>query len=126
MIIDGINAAMSACTALTDIVGQYIYLVALPAGYTVPAVTYYVVSSPTALTLDGVAINTTAVDINVWANSYHHAARGQQALHELFDGFSGPLPDGTNVLITTSQDAPDQYEQDTRLYRCTTTFYFQH
>ena len=126
MLLDGLNALMSGYAPLTNVVGSQMYLVMLPATYSAPALTYYLVSNRTEVALDKTATSMDTVDINVWAANYHDAALGRQALHALLDGYQGTLSDGTVILYTASQDNPDQYELDTRLYRCSTSFTFTH
>lgn len=126
MLTEGLFALLSACTPLTTLVGTRIYQVVLPKNPTVPALTYYVVDSKQDAAMDSTALVTTRVDINLWANTYHDAAYAQAAVHTLLDLFAGKLSDGTVVICTTSNDNPDFREPDSLLYRCSTTFIFQH
>jgi hypothetical protein len=126
MLTEGLLALMNSCTPLTNIVGNRIYPVVLPKNYTVPAITFYVVTNKTDVALDYTFASTDQIEINVWANNYHDASYGQQALHTLLDMYHGTLPDGTVVLFTSSHDNPDFFEKDSLLYRCSTTFSFLH
>ena len=126
MLTEGLNTLLQSCTELTNIVGNRVYRVSLPKNFTCPAVTYLQISGKTDVALDGTFLSTDQIEINVWAYNYHDAAYGQKALHDLLDMFQGALPDGTNVLYTSSSNNPDFFEHDSLLYRCSTTFSFLH
>jgi hypothetical protein len=126
MLLEGLYTLLQSCTPLTNIVGTRIYPLVLPKNYTVPAVTFGQVSSTTEVHLDRTYVETTSVDINSWALTYSDAAKAQDAINTLLSMYQGTLSDGTVVLYTQSSTHPDEFEHDSLLYRCTTTFTIQH
>lgn len=126
MLLEGLFSLLTTYTPLTSIVGTRITPSVLAKNYTVPAVTYFLVTNGSDVAMDATAISTDHVEIDTWANTYHDVKYAQQALHELLDAFTGVLSDGTVVIYTGSNDNPDFFENDSLLYRSSTTFIFQH
>lgn len=124
MLIEGVYSLLTTCAPLTAIVGSRVTAVVLPKNPVFPAVTFLGISGRTDVALDQSAISDSRIEVNVWSKSYLTAAAGQQALHDLFDGYSGTLSDGTRVIGTTSSDNPDFYESDSLLFRCSSDFTF--
>jgi hypothetical protein len=124
MLYEGLYQTMIANPALSAIVGSRVLQSVLPLNFAVPAVTYTVVNSKYAgvdVGAKSVLATESLVDISAWASTYHDAAYAIQAIHGLFDLYTGALPDGTNVLFTDVQSIPDMFEDATRLYRCSVT-----
>jgi hypothetical protein len=124
MLTEGLFALMNGCTPLTNIVGTNIFPVVLPKSPPMPAVTFVQVSSHTLVTFNKTEISTDLIELNCWGNTYHDAAYAQAALHTLLDMYQGTLSEGTVVMYTSSTDNPDDFEKDSLLYRCRTTYSF--
>jgi hypothetical protein len=126
VLVEGLYSLLAGSSALAAIVGGRITPVVLPMNPSVPAVTFTQISSRTLVTFNRAEISVDQIEINVWANTYHDAAYGKQALHALLDLYQGTLNEGTVVMYTSSTDGEDDFEKDSLLYRCRTTYTFVH
>lgn len=117
---------MSADPTLSGLVGGCIYPVLVPTDATFPCVSYAVVSSSSEYALDGSQENWKRIQIDAWSETYATAKAIQVALHSLFDGFTGVLPDGTTVLGCFRGVEVDQFEQNARAYRALTEYAFHY
>lgn len=124
MLVEGIYNAMLNDPALNGLVAGRVTPSPLPKDPVLPAITFFEISDTTEVCLDGVALTSTNIEVDVWAKSYLEVKRGQKMLHDLFDGFVGTLSEGTRVLVTTSHNNPDFYEKDSLYHRSSTTFTF--
>jgi len=126
MLVEGLYSLLAGSPELAAIVGSRITPVVLPMNPAVPAITFAQISSRTLVTFNRAEISVDQIEINVWASSYHDAACGKQALHALLDMYQGTLSEGTVVMYTSSTDGEDDFEKDSLLYRCRTTYTFVH
>jgi hypothetical protein len=129
MLYEGLYHAMIANPTLSAIVGNRVLQSVLPLNFAVPAITYSLITSKSAAVNMGaksVLATETLIDVSAWALTYHDSAYAIQAIHTMFDLYSGTLPDGTQVIYTDVQSIPDMYESDTRLYRCSATLRITH
>lgn len=119
---EGIYNLLATDPTITPLVSGRVTPVILPKSPALPAITFFLVVSTSVVNLDATAVNTVRVEIDAWSKSYLEAKQIQAALHNLLDGWSGTLSDGTRVLEASSNDNPDFFEKDSLLYRASTTF----
>jgi hypothetical protein len=124
MLEEGIVAAIQGDASLNAVIAERITPFILPKNPTLPAVTFFTVVDSNDVNLDKTATTKTDVQVDFWAKTYLEAKQGRKLLTDLFDGFTGQLPDGTYVREVVSHSNPDFYEKDSLLYRSSTTFTF--
>jgi hypothetical protein len=124
MLCEGLYSLLSGSAELTAIIGNRITPAVLPKNPTFPAITFQQISDRTTVNLDGSATNVVRIEIDCWAQTYLAAAQAQKALHDLLDGYTGTLSDGTVVKYTGSMQGPDIFEHDSLLFRTSVDFFF--
>jgi hypothetical protein len=124
MIQEGIVSLLSNSVAVTALVSTRTTPVVLPPNPQYPALTYTDISFVTDSLLQGPGPNAKRVRLDCWGKSYADAKALQQAVHSVFDGFTGTLSDGTVVQETALSNEIDFFESDSRVYRCLTEYIF--
>jgi|ERR1017187_10006060 hypothetical protein len=131
MLYEGIRTLMLNNTPLSTLVGARIYQSVLPRNYSgaigTAAITYEMVNSRYAGVNMGaktLQATITEIDLSVWALDYSDSAHSIDAIHNLFDLYTGTLSDGTKVLYTSVSSIPDMFESDTCFYRSSVTLTF--
>lgn len=85
-----------------------------------PMITFQIPSDSSQLANDGpVGVAETRVIFDCLAERYLDARRLALALKTLFHGYSGTLPDGTEVQLAKSANLADRFDDGSRIY-CTT------
>lgn len=128
MLEQGINALLQSATSITSIVGTGgIYPVLVPEGSSYPCLSYQVVTGASDFSLDGTFETEKTIQFDAWGKAYADTKSIQNALHQLLDGFSGALADGTLVNGAFRGLELDDFESDARVYRALTeyTFHYQ-
>ena len=74
--------------------------------------------------MDGSAETVKRIQFDAWGTTYADVKNIQQALHNLLDGFSGVLSDGTAVRGTFRGVELDEFENDSLTYRTLTEYSF--
>jgi hypothetical protein len=118
--INGLVAYLLTQTPITALVGQTIQPPPAPANLSdYPCITYQVVSYVPQYTEDGpIGVSDSRVVFNCFATTYLQATTLAQLVITALSGYSGTLPDGTNVFLATIVNLNDQYVDAARtLYR---------
>jgi len=129
----GIAEFVAASSAIQALIGNpaRFYPVLLPENVTYPCASYQVVSEVPNYLLSGESpMNQIRLQVDTWSGgassaTYAAAKAVQAAIRALLEGFSGPLPDGTNVAVILVSGSRDLYESDARCYRTTTDYMVQ-
>lgn len=99
--------------AVTALVSTRITPMPLPQGSTLPAITYWLISTPREYVQTGRAgLARARVQIDVWASTYLEAQTVAEAVVTAFDGWHDTL--GNVAFVEGPRDG---YETDTKLYR---------
>ena len=120
----GLVSLITSDATLSGIVGTNIYHVAVPANANYPCVSYQVVSSSSEVALDKTKIQTKRIQFDAWAHTYQAVKQIEQALSDLFSGYSGTLAEGTQVLSAYPGIVIDTWEVESNTYRVTAEFNF--
>lgn len=115
-------AHILADQALTAIIKDRLYPLAIPDTGTVPAIVYQRVSSPRTLTLDGDSVNSPRIQFSCYATSFGQAKQVAMGLCESLDCFRGVLGDKTKAVVLMA-DNRDDFEPETGRYRCGVDFF---
>ncbi len=120
MVEAGIQQLLVTDAGVNALVGSRVFPVVLPTDFPIanlPAVTIQCVSASPEFNLDGSALQTKRIDLNVFANRYLDAKNVQAAIANTLAGFTGALPDGTVVLSILPGIQMDDFNQENRVYR---------
>lgn len=115
-----------ADSALTAIIGDRLYPLAIPETGKVPAVVYQRISSQRVLALDGSSsANSPRIQFSCYAASFGQAKQIAMKLYESLDCFRGVLGNKTKAAVLMA-DNRDDFEQETGRYRCGVDFFVLH
>jgi|SRR5579884_495242 len=124
MLEQGITALLNG--SIAALVGNRVYPVTIPEGAELPCLSYQVVSGASEYALDGSAETEKTIQFDAWGTTYADAKTIQKALHDLLDGYSGTLADGTQVKGTFRGLELDDFQSEARVYRSLTEYTFQY
>jgi Protein of unknown function (DUF3168) len=116
MLLTGLVSYLLEQTAITSVVGQAIQPVPAPANLSdYPCITYQSPSYVPGYAGDGpIGVTETRVIYNCLAPSYLAARTLAQSVANSLSGFTGDLPDGTQVFLIKILNAVDGFVDDTR------------
>lgn len=121
MLETGLVALLNSSAAVTAINGGRIYPLLIPANSALPCVTYQLISTVPEYCNDGpTGFTKSRIQVDTWANDYLDAKNLANAVRQTLDGYSGTLPDGTQVLSIMRDNATDLNDEDSRLMRVQT------
>lgn len=116
-----IHAQLLTITAVTAIVGQSIYPVALPKSVSAtagPWMTYQTVSRTATYQLGGDSnLVKKRIALNIWSTNYADVVTASKVIWASLSGFQGQLPNGTTVQLIEFANASDSYEETALMYR---------
>jgi len=127
MLYAGLVALMLANTNLRALVGNRIYPTLVPKTTTptYPLIVYNDVSSTTDVMIDLTAITSKRIQFDCRSTSYVDAKNCQAALHNLFDGLTTTLSDGTVLQFTEASNDIDLFDDHDLVYRAVSDWIFQ-
>jgi hypothetical protein len=120
----GLYSLLTSTSAITDLIGARVTPVVIPPNVTFPCLSFTDISMVADPLLQGPGTSTKRIRFDCWGKSYNDAKNLQAALHSLFDGYVGTLPDGTVIQETQLGNELDLYESDNRIYRSMTEYLF--
>ena len=82
-----------------------------------PCLSFQVTASETEWAMDSTAIQTKRIQFDAWATDYATAKQIEAALSFLLDGYTGTLPDGTQVIGCFGELVIDSWEPNSKVYR---------
>lgn len=124
MIETGLYALLTSASAITSLVGNRIYPVALPEDATLPAIAYKLIGSQSWPTFDTVGFQRKRFEFSCYATTYLVAITIKAALISVLDRYTGTLSDGSIVSSTTRITGTDLFIQDDMQYCSTVEMYF--
>lgn len=123
MIEAGLVSLLNGTSAITNLCAGRIYPVVMPELGQPPCIVYQLVSSVSQYSNDGPSGFVTArMQLTAWAASYADAKALDAAVRAALDGYTGTLPDGTDVANVLIDNGLDYYEKDSRLFRVSTDY----
>lgn len=111
--------------ALTAIIKDRLYPLAIPDTGTVPAIVYQRVSSPRTLTLFGDSANNPRIQLSCYGATYGQAKQLAILLYKSLDCFRGALGNKTKAAVFMD-DVRDSFEQETMRFRSDVDFFIMH
>jgi Protein of unknown function (DUF3168) len=133
MIEVGIVALLKADSALAGLIAGRIYPVVLPPETTAyPCLTYQVITSSSDITIDRTKASHKIIQFDAFSGPTPASSSGSyldcksvlSAVGAVLDGYHGLLTDGTRVLFAQSTIEIDNFENDSRVYRCLCEYEF--
>ncbi len=120
MLPDGIVAFLLTQATITAVVNNRIQPIPAPEDLSqYPLITYQSPSDVSENANDGpVGVTTMRIVFDCLAQRYLDARNLARALKLVLNGFSGTLPDGTNILLAESANLVDRFDDGSRIY-CT-------
>jgi Protein of unknown function (DUF3168) len=120
MIQTDIYSLLSSSEPLTALVNTGIYPVFIPAGSSLPCVTYSVTSNVTngGYSLDMTWSNRARVTVDVFSAEYLNACTISAAIHSVLDGYTGG-----EIQLITPENEQDFCLSDSMTYRQSMDFY---
>jgi len=128
----GLASLLQASTAITSLVGQRIFPVAIPKsevplnGPIPPTLVYKTIGSQSTPTFDTAGLQRTRIEFTCWGTTYIQAITLRDALIGVLQGYRGVLSDGTNLQTVLVITGTDDFLQDSLSYCATQEFYFLH
>lgn len=114
----GLHSLITGDASFSAQCADRLYPLILPEGVDTPAVTYHRITTTRKRLLDGDADRTSSLmQFDVWSTSYAATKQVADILLNLLEGFTGTLPDGTELLSSELSSCHDLYESEARLYR---------
>ena len=112
-----LHARLIASAPVTAIVGQRIYPMTLPQGFTPPAITYFLATGVLGLTM-GIALPTDEphLQFSCWAKSYGQAKQLAAAVRAALNGYVDLTTNPQVNAVVARSNGPDFFEPDTALY----------
>ena len=113
-------------SALTALVGDRVFPLAIPQDEQVPAIVYQKISAPRTLSVSGdSSANSTRMQLSCYAETFGQAKQIAQVLYNSVDVFRGQLGGRVKAAVLMA-DSRDDYEPDTGRYRCDIDFFVMH
>lgn len=125
MIQAGLVSYLLADTTLRGLIGNRIYGLLMPENASVfPVIVYQDVSMATDVNLDLSAVVNKRIQFDIRGKAYPDVKNVQARLHTLLDGYTGALPDGTQVIFCEAGNDIDEYDKDALVYQAISDFIF--
>jgi len=114
-------------TDVSTLVGDRVYPMKLPQGWTLPAITYQRISGERAHCLNGPSGRARPrFQIDCWAEDYDGAKDLSDKVRLCLDGFKGDINTESDVGGITLEGDRDIWEEDIKIYRITMDFIIPH
>lgn len=113
--------------AIAAIVSNRIYPVQLPQEFTLPAITYQLISNQRIHAIDGpIGVAIPRVQIDCYADTYSEVKTLADKVRITFDGFRGSIATETDIGGIYLESEQDIYSADTEIYRVSMDFMIPH
>jgi hypothetical protein len=125
----GLTSLLQASTAITSLVGQRIFPIAIPKSETPqngpvpPTLVYKAIGSQSTPTFDTAGLQRKRIEFACWGTTYIQAITLREALIGVLQGYRGTLSDGTTVQTVLVITGTDDFLQDSLSYCATQEFY---
>lgn len=127
MIEQGLTALVTADPGVSALIGTCFYPVILPETPTYPCMSYQVVSASSEYNLGATAERWKRIQFDAYGQAYSDCKAIVAALDTVLDGYTGTLPDGTQILGSFRVVELDLMLQYSRVFRTMVeyTFHFR-
>lgn len=111
-------------SGVSGIVGDRVYPLRLPQGFTLPAISYQRISGDRAKDLQGSTGHTSPrIQIDCWTKKYSDLKNLAEKVRLSLDRFTGNLGGGQYVQHVSLEGETENFEDDTEIQRISLDFY---